>query len=524
MRIVGYHASNRIIANSDGEFATETPYLDFLLEPKPDSIKVFYHIGYNVANVLAMIDITKEEAKKLHDTEELYLSPYKLKYAPNKFFNISKGFYKGNPYATFCDMNQYSSARLDDDDTPAMCLVKAIAAKKTGEQVYNALCLIGLHPTTIASPVRAYEKEVLDKMNLPTVDDMPEDAGEYAYMCCKGNWLEAFQLGHWERAWDYDINSAYPAELAKLPDLRVGEWQHTDSFYEDGLLGYYKGKVTIKAPFSPIIYTKEGKGSGDLNYTPVGTWDTYLTRQEIDFIYKWNLGTFEVEDGWYWELTKDRKNLLEGTIEWLHQQKEAAEGLEKEVIKRVMSGIYGKFLETWGGNFGQKFNPVYGAEVEVNSRLAVAEFAIQNGLEHIIHIAVDGVILDKSVELSEVGIGTWKSSGCSPCFVAETGQVAIKDREGVGDFSLSYDWLKYQILLKPEASGYTMRKQSPVTLAVALNGNWEKLGQLHETTRTVDISNEMKRAYKEKPKNGQELLSKKYRSEPWDTSLVSKLT
>ena len=99
MRIIGYHASNGIIANSDGAIVTKPPFLDFLLEPKPDSIKVFYHIGYNVANLLAMIGVTEQEARKLYDTEQLYLTPYKLKYAPNKFLGLSKGFYRDNPFA-----------------------------------------------------------------------------------------------------------------------------------------------------------------------------------------------------------------------------------------------------------------------------------------------------------------------------------------------------------------------------------------------------------------------------------------
>jgi len=37
MRIIGYHISNNIIANSDKEFINSPPYLDFLLEPKPNA-------------------------------------------------------------------------------------------------------------------------------------------------------------------------------------------------------------------------------------------------------------------------------------------------------------------------------------------------------------------------------------------------------------------------------------------------------------------------------------------------------
>lgn len=523
MRIVGYHVSNKIAANSDGEVVTSPPYLDFLLEPKPDTIKVFYHIGYNIANLLKAIDITKEEAQKLHDAEQLFLSPYKLKHAAGRFFGVSKGAY----FSTFCDMNQYTPANLQVDDTVESCLAKARTAKETGEQVYTTLSSLSLHPTTLTSPVRAFEKEVLSRMKLPTVDDIPEDAGYYAYQCCKGNWLEAFQVGHWEQAWDYDISSAYAAELAQLLDLRLGEWKHTSYFVPGATYGYCKGKVTINAPFSPVMHTKTGTGFDSLNYTPVGTWETYLTKREIEFIQKWQLGSFEIEDGWWW-VTTTQKQILKGTVNWLHLQKESVTGLSREVIKRVMAGIYGKFLEVRGRDtLGAGFNPVYGAEVETNTRLKVAELVLQNR-ENVIHIAVDGVLLSKPVQLNLNGngnrIGEWRLSYCAPCIVTGTGVAAIKGKEGTNDFSLSYDWLLEQIRQHPELNEYKTSKMSPVTLAVALNRNWEKLGQLHEVVRTVDVGGEMKRCYLKRPKCGQDLLNRQYGSEPWDISMVSRLT
>ena len=389
MRIIGYHISNGIIANSDGEIVTEPSFLDFLLEPKPDSIKIFYHIGYNIANLLKMIDFTKEKAKKLHDTEKLYMAPYMLKYAPNKFFSLSKGSY----WAFFCNANQYSLAQLDNSDTPISCLAKANKAKEAGKQVYDTLTSVGLHPTTLTSPVRVYEKEVLNKLDLPTVDDMPEDAGEYAYSCCRGNWLEAFQVGHWEKAWDYDINSAYPSEIARLLDIREGKWGKSSYFIPEAEYGYCKGKVTITAPFSPIIYV-----SKNLNYTPVGTWETFLTKREIEFIHKWKLGEFKIESGWWW-IPNNRNLILQKHIMGLQSQKGVATGLSRETIKRIMSGIYGKFLEARNNTFGKRFNPVYGAEVEVGNRLKVARFILENHAEsHLIHIAVDGVLLDMPIE------------------------------------------------------------------------------------------------------------------------------
>lgn len=526
MRTIGYHITNGIIANSDGEVCTKPPYLSFLLAQKPESIKVFYHMNYNVANLLRMINITEAEGKRLQDNNRLRITPYTLKQFPGKFFSIKEGYYYNCPFANFGDMNQYKPAKLEEDETIESCMTKAEEARDTGQEVYKILLSLGLHPTTLTSPIKAYEKEILSRINLPTVDDMPEEAGHYAYNCCHGNWLESFQLGHWKQAWDYDINSAYPAELAQLPDLRHGTWHYGNTYpsLKKGILGYCKGIVTITKPFSPIIY------SGDMNYTVTGSWEACLTQKTIEFIYKWGLGKFELIDGWWWIPEGNQGRPLGSIIEQLYWEKRQSNGYElgKEVIKRIMSGIWGKFLAVQGRGFGERFNPVYGAETEANVRLKVADFALQHEVMPIC-IAVDGLVTDRPIMSNitaeqETRLGYWRQTANSPapCLVTGTGTVAIQGEKKTADFSLDYNWLIEQIRQEPYASEYSMEKLSPVTLAVALNTSWDKLGQLRKVTKTISIGRDPKRCYRVAPKNGQELLSNYYQSEPWDISVVSK--
>lgn len=521
MRIVGYHISGKVIANSDGEVCIEPPYLDFLLGQKLDAIKVLYHMDYNLADLLGLINLTEAEAGKLQTENRLYISPYTLKYIAGKFFSIKKGRQYDYLLANFSNMSQYKSVRLEENETVEDCLAKAREAQKIGERVYAVLLAVGLHPISLTSPINAYEKEILARMDLPTIDDMPEEAGYYAYQCLHGNWLEAFQLGQWEQVYDYDINSAYPAELAQLLDIRLGKWVKSNQWIAEATYGYCKGVATITAPFSPIIYTS-GKSGNSLNYTPTGSWDTYLPKQSIEFIHKWQQGKFELEDGWWWIADK-KERPLRNIIEQLYREKEQSSGLEKEVIKRIMSGVWGKFLQVQRDGFGDRFNPVYGTEAETNTRLKVAEFVLQNKVQPI-HIAVDGVLTAKPVSLSNGSskIGRWELTSAAPCICAGTAVVAIQGKEKAADFSLDYDWLMEQIKENPEAKKYSMEKLSPVTLAVALKGNWDKLGQLRKITKTIDIGSDVKRCYRKAPEYGKDLLGKYYDSEPWDISLLSK--
>ena len=524
MRVIGYHAANGIIANSDGEYCTEPPFLDFLLEPKPESIKVFYHMEYSVANILRMLNIGEAQAKSLQANGQLLAEPYLIKHRAGKFMSIKKGHYWSSPFANFSDMNQYKPASFDEssESSVADCIAKAKEAQKTGEEVYKALVELGLHPTSLTSPINAYNKEVLSKVSLPTVDDMPEEAAYYAYQCVQGNWLEAFQIGHWEKAYDYDINSAYPSELMKLLDIRLGKWVKSKEWVEEAVYGFCKGVVNIKASISPIIYSKDG--GEELSYTPTGTWERYLTKKKVEFLRYYNRGDFKLEDGWWW-IPEKKEKILANLVEQIYWQKERSTGIAREVTKRVMSGIWGLFLQTQKEGFGDLFNPAYGAEVESNIRLEDAKFIILNGIDPI-HVSVDGVLSPKKVllglENGEGRIGRWELASEDSAICAGTAAVAIKGRRKAADFSIDYDWLVGEIGKEPGAEEYSMSKLSPITLAVALNSReWEKLGELRTITKKVHMGGEMKRRYREEPKCGRELLSRTYGSEPWDVSLLN---
>jgi len=432
MRIVGYHCNNGTIVNSDKEVCTESPYLDFLLEPKDNAIKVFWNMGYDIANLLKMTNITEEQGNQLYDNLKLNLTPYTLNHFPGKYLNISKGWYSGRPYAAFYDMNQYNPISFDGNikkESVQDMIAKAQSAKETGEKVYNAFVKIGLNPKNLTSPINVYQKEVLDKISFPTVDDIKEEeAGEYAYECHNRNWTEAFKIGHWNEVFDYDINSAYPSQISKLLDIRLGKWNKIKYFMSQAYYGYYRGTLTINpdVKISPYPYLSHDSGGFDLNYTPTGKWETTLNQKEINFLRQHKLGEFEVKDGWIWYPSQHVMPYNKIIME-LFDAKNKCEGIEREVIKRVMTAIYGKFLETYDGNFGKGFNPVYGSETQIGSRLVMADVAINRS--DVIAIVVDGLMTENKIigiNDKDDEIGKWKLNSDAPCIVIGSGMIAQK--------------------------------------------------------------------------------------------------
>ncbi len=526
MKIIGYHISSTgIIANSDGEWTNKPPYFDWLLQPKPDTIRIFYYLTQNVASLAKIIGATKEEVQKLNSkNNKAYLPPYKINYIPNRYFAIHKGYYWGAPFAFFNDAHQYRNTEASVDTGVEDCVRKAKIAQEVGEEVYRALQGIGLKPKSLTSPIKTFEEEVLRKLDLPSVDDIPEEAGHFAYECCKGNWVEAFQLGHWDKVWNYDLCSAYPAQIAKLLDLRLGKWVQSKEFVSEAKYGYCKGIINIdkSVKFTPFIYRQENRQQSLPSlHCVTGKYEKFITKQGIEFLKKWEQGSFEIENGWWW-LPEKEERPLEQTINWLFLEKEKREGNERTVIKRIMAAMFGKMLEIRNEEFGKQFNPVWAAEVEVGARLEVADFVLRNSAtKNLLHIAVDNAILSEPVVLGEWGLGKWELTTVSPCLCAGTGLVATRD-EGIGDFHLKYDWLKEQIKKEPEASEYKMTKLTPVTIGEACGEKFGRLGELQELTKVVSIGQGEKRTYKEQPKNGGELLCRTYESLPWDISLVKR--
>ena len=532
--IIGYHVNSKGIIRSDTNAQFQKPFLDYLLEK--EAIKLFFDLDYSVAKLIRLIGISKEEAAELSRNNELRLGNYNIKYIPNKFFSIKKYNNYNSQFACISDAQQYlqETIEYDADNEWACALSYAQKAASIGEKVYGQLGYIGLRPTNLISPVKAYENEVLKFMNLPNDDDIEEkEAGLYAYNCCTGNWQEAFALGHFENVYQYDINKAYPYQLSELIDFRAGKCEKVSSedalVDEDLVYGYYKCNINIKTPygFSPIFYSNSKTGEHSINYAPDGKQtEIFLNKTKVECIRNSRLGNVEIIDGWEFSIPQNKrtfplKNAIETITRHTIYNSEFA-----EIGKRIMSGIYGKLGETHNGELGDRFNPIWTAEVQNNNDVEVFRFCVENNIKPL-YIVVDGVIAKEKVDCHEEEnrvLGSWRRSG-SPvnCLIFGTGAVAIEGKKSFGEFSLDYKSLLETMQANPETESIELNKKSFVGLASALNSrgdNWANLGKTTDYKRTVYIGGEGKRLYKEQPKTAKDMMEKQYYSEPWDASLL----
>ena len=207
-------------------------------------------------------------------------------------------------------------------------------------------------------------------------------------------------------SYDYDLSSAFPSVAADLVDIRDCRWIHSNIYRKDAVYGYAECHVTIYdwVIVSPIIReTEEGLIS------PIGTWEGYFTKAELDFITKHKIGEWKILDGW-WAIPRAGRTLKKPLALPMAKLLKYKQGTELQALlaKRMSTGIYGKLGEERAEEFGPYFNSVWFAEISTQARLQVAEFLYSHGIgpsdnegyNNLIHISVDGVLLSEPLDIT----------------------------------------------------------------------------------------------------------------------------
>ena len=535
--LIGYQGTivdnKAVFVNNYGEIGYDVDWL--LFNRQGDNYKlVAYDLDYLAAVLFRSMALTQAEAEKLKTNHKLHYygidCAYDITYYPARYLDIKKGAGWNRPYVGFYDMKQYNAdihypLDISIDD----CISMAKQAKDTGVAVSAANYKLGLNPDVLTSPIKSLEKSILQNFDAPIAgNDIPDNAVDMALQHISGGWVEAYKIGHFEQAYDLDITTAYGYELSKLLDTRRGKWVRSNRMPKEAVYGFTEGDVTIKADFSPIYY-EVAYGDSRKLYTPQGSWHTYLTKEEIEFIYKYKIGTYAINDGWWWIPQGQQYELYKGIVNNLYSKRENANNLENLILKRCLAGLWGKLLEQHKDGFGQFFNPIYGTIVEVNTKLKVASFVLDNNLypDHLLHIATDGILIDKNIVLPAIKRpGEWRLTHTGKALVICSGIAAIEGKQGTEDLAISYNKLNDLITGNPDADSYTLGKNTPLSLLKALQDNkLDKLGNIEQVNRSFNMGIENKRLYWELPNTGKQLLTGQYNSEPlhwFDVSALGK--
>lgn len=162
-----------------------------------------------------------------------------------------------------------------------------------------------------------------------------EPVNQYFRNAYSGGRFEILNRGHFKNLYVYDINSAYPFELAKLRTLRNSHCLNYSGYMKDATYSVYHVKANIDTKFvSPVLMKNKG-----LCIYPVGDYEGFVTKGEYERIQKYDpkiISAVHVLAG------KDKP--FEERINFLYEKKKTS--LFPLPFKVILNSLYGKMAQS----------------------------------------------------------------------------------------------------------------------------------------------------------------------------------
>lgn len=528
--------------NSQGDSVTgNSPkeILDFLARNYTDAInrKLFWNMDIAIAPLLRLLgrrvceelatdpdceslfrftDTGIETFDLVEKTPELQTGLYSINYNRHTVFGLQAHNVKHKSH--FYNISQYFDDEPDITDLDEI-LVKA-------DELVNAFFEVGLNPMRMASAINAFESKELNRMDIPTLADLPDtltesecdELTEWCESIMSRVWIGNHAVGYWKdgESYDYDLQSAYGYYFSELYNYRYATFWKSSGPVKEAENGLLKGTVTIDkgVKCSPIGYQDERNKF----VCPVGSsWNTILTLPEVRWIYRHKIGTFELDYGYFWK-QKAPVQPFKAVMNRVFDKRQKG-GLVRKLAKQIGANAWGKLIQraTRDGEPYKYYSPLLALQVKTNCRLRVADFIYDNNLQDdVLHIATDGVRTSKHVAIETVtAMGRWKETDPESCLILSPGYLYTPSNKPHG---LYLGDILEMIEKHPRENYYSTKIKRPVTLSEAIeNDDIKSVGDIREHQTSVDLitaRNNQVVNFDEFPVNGKELLENKYYGEP----------
>lgn len=264
----------------------------------------------------------------------------------------------------------------------------------------------------------------------------PEEVQRYAERCLIGPYMVTTSIGYFPETSTVDRINAYPHELSRLP---LFSEKHVDYVpihtvdWHDALQVFVR--VNVDIPHIPERYpTPIGKKvNGQSVYLP-GRFDTYLTKDGLEFMERNQWGEFEILDGWAVmqrpgeKLIHPYEPVVSNILQHISQARQEQAEYARIVLKAVSVTITGKTLQknpvyilhedgTWTRKHeqGRHYFPLIGVSVIEANKMAVFQQCLDmDATQEYITGATDSITF--AGHFTGDGV-TYKREGTGPSWV-----------------------------------------------------------------------------------------------------------
>lgn len=518
--------------------------LDFLTAYKRrGTVGFFYNLRYDFQALLKWLDPTYWDT--LLERGQIDYNQFRITYIPGKLLRIKRGgrkghtfnFYDISPFFGKGELNKVAKKYLGKEKKPIKGFdIAHLTNKDFLHPVIIEYCKYdaeltqdlanfwielchkqGVYPTTFISTASIAVRFFQSKCKIPTINAFLKPS---RYKCLKIPWLtcagpltSVYKRGRFDACYEYDINSAYPSTIAKLPDISRGRFLVSKSgIPKDAYLGWVQARVNLWTDsdgfyFPPVPVCRKNAS----NFFPYGTFQTFMTLDEFRVLEKdLNL---DLIAGLYWLPTHNLKYPFDKAVNEIYDIRQTIKDANISYFyKTIINSLFGKFLQRIlvrnpdKKDFGKYrtgvlFNPCYASYILAASRIQIYKTLKTISKEHIIACFTDSVLVSKEYPALDEGLalGRWSKKSEGPLLIMGSGVYTLI-HDGVPKTKLRGFHITNKVNLFTEAENQYKKTavelpiRYNITLATALTRHCEgDMNLLVDDMRKIEINFDTKR-------------------------------
>ncbi len=493
---------------------------------------VVFNLKYEQGAILA--DLDSASYNTLRQSGECQNNGYKYKVTGYKCLRITRGknaitFWDMHP---FFQMSLASAARqftnltkLDQDAslfTPEYvkdnwhkivkyCVQDARITAELFKVVLAMAAKFGIKPTTFYSQASIAYKYFRENTDYVTVKDFWDNNRDVLKAACAAYSGGKFEVvyrgkGHF---YEYDINSAYPYEIANLIDTTNAIVKRSVKYQPKAVYAFLKCSLWIKEDCYHPVAIKQG----NVNIYPVGHFTKWVTKQEYDYLVTLPGAEIKILRG-IWLFVIKKHYPYRDIIHKLYKVKREAKVSKDKALYhfawKLTNSIYGKFLQLIPKDnklmASTCWMPIYGAIITANVRIRIAK--MQQKYPQVAAVHTDSVIADKPCDITcGVDLGEWSLTVQGLGVLIGCGCYQIADKVRLRGFPFTgslIELLNKSPPIIPMASirVYSWRQVS------ANNWDVELVNRFVEVVKELNINFDTKRDWSDTWQSGSEAMTK----------------
>lgn len=404
------------------------------------------------------------------------------------------------------------------------CVRDAKLTADLGRYLVDKLIEFGITPTTLYSCASVSFTYFCTNANVITSWKLWHDdrtALAFAADAYEGGKFEVTARGSFNQAYEYDLTSAYPYEIANLVDISHARVSHSKVYEQDAVYGFLR--VHIANPTG--VHLPCGIMRNGVRMYPAGEYYLTITKEEYEYLVSLNIDV-SIHDA-VWFHVRRKRYPYRHTIMGLFDIKSKVKGTDKMlyyVSKVVMNGFYGKCvqcIEQPNGKvaIGSGWNPVYGSVITANTRIKVTR--MQNMLKgECLAVHTDSVMVTRMLDRRYVrgGLGQFEQvdDACGAGVIVACGMYQIGKANAFKGFQPRQDETWIDILSRHRRRKSIPYKQLHVESwleAMAKGHEPSAINVFERSVKMVDLNCDTKRIWPRQV-TGQDLLDSMESSMP----------